>query len=100
MLKTIIPESKAKIQKQIDALEYVLRQDTREKDIEVHQQAIDALKEGLKALEEVENAPSPAGRKKTIDVKLIKKLRNDGMTQEQVARELNISTSSVRRNEK
>lgn len=40
-----------------------------------------------------------AGRKKTVDVQLIQKLRSEGKTQEQVARELNISISTVRRND-
>jgi DNA-binding CsgD family transcriptional regulator len=41
-----------------------------------------------------------AGRKKKVDADLIKKMRSEGMTQEQVARELNISVSTVKRNEK
>jgi DNA-binding NarL/FixJ family response regulator len=40
------------------------------------------------------------GRKKSANVELIQKLRSEGKTQEQVARELNISISTVRRNEK
>lgn len=41
-----------------------------------------------------------AGRKKIVDVDLIKKLRAEGKSQEQVARDLNISISTVRRNQK
>jgi DNA-binding NarL/FixJ family response regulator len=100
LLKSVIPESKAKIEKQIKALEYILKQDTNEKDREIHAQALNALREAIKALEEVENAPSPAGRKKSVDAELIKKLRGEGKTQEQIARDLNISVSTVRRNEK
>ena len=98
MIKTIIKESISKMKKQIHVLETILKQEHKS-GIEVHQ-ALNSLKEGLKALEKVENAPSPAGRKKTVDVELIKKLREEGKTQEQVARELNISISTVRRNEK
>ena len=97
MIKTIIKESILKIKKQIHGLETILKQEHKS-GIEVNQ-AINALKEGLKALENVENVPSPAGRKKTVDAELIKKLREE-KTQEQVARELNISISTVRRNEK
>jgi hypothetical protein len=39
-----------------------------------------------------------AGRKKRIDPAAIKNLKSEGMTQEEVARELNISISTVRRN--
>ena len=97
MLKTLIPDSIEKIKKQINALEYLLKQDTREKDKEIHTQALNALKEGLKALEKVENAPYPSGRKKTAPVDKIKELREQGKTQEGIARELNISLSTVRR---
>lgn len=41
-----------------------------------------------------------AGRKKKVNPGIIKKMRSQGMTQEQVARELNISISTVKRNEK
>lgn len=100
MIKTIIKESISKIKKQIHVLETILKQEHKS-GIQLHTQAsLDALKEGLRALEKVENAPSPAGRKKTVDSDLIKKLREEGKTQEQVARELNISISTVRRNEK
>lgn len=97
MIKTIIKESISKIKKQINVLETILKQEHKS-GIEV-QESINALKIGLGALEKVENTPSPAGRKKTVDADLIKKLRSEGKTQEQVARELNISTSTVRRNE-
>jgi DNA-binding NarL/FixJ family response regulator len=99
LLKTVIPESKAKIEKQIKVLENIIEKDIREKDREIHTQALNALKEGLKALEKVENAPSPAGRKKSVDSEEIKRLRAEGKTQEQIARELNISLSTVRRNQ-
>lgn len=98
MLKVLIPDSIEKINKQITALEYAIKQDTRKKDIEIHTQALNALKEGLKALEEVQNTPSAAGRKKTAPVDKIRELRERGKTQEAIARELNISLSTVRRN--
>lgn len=100
MIKTIIIKSKFKIEEQIHVTENVLKQEQSKNDIELHTQSLNALKEGLKALEAVENVPSRAGRKKTVDASLIKSLRKEGKTQEQVARELNISTSTVRRNEK
>ncbi|MBU3114783.1 helix-turn-helix transcriptional regulator [Clostridium lacusfryxellense] len=98
MIKIIIKESISKIKKQIHVLEIILKQEHKS-GIEVNQ-ALNALKEGLKALENVENVPSPAGRKKTVDAALVKSLRKEGKTQEQVARKLNISISTVRRNEK
>jgi hypothetical protein len=55
MLKVTIPESKAKIQKQIEALELALSQDKSKKDKEIHTQALNALKEAFEALETVEN---------------------------------------------
>lgn len=98
MLKVVIPESKAKIQKQIEALKYLLQQDTNEKDKDIHAQALNALQEAYKALEEVENTPSNAGRPKTVDKEIILNLKNKGYTQEQAARDLNVSLSTVRRN--
>lgn len=96
-IKTVIPESKAKIQKQIEALEFILTKDTNEKDKDIHKQALEALKEGLKALEEVENEPSSAGRKKKEATSKVLELREQGLTQEQIAQELKISLSTVRR---
>lgn len=98
MLKVLIPDSIEKINKQIAALEYAIKNDTRKKDIEIHTQALNVLKEGLKALEEVQNTPSAAGRPKTAPVDKINELREQGKTQEAIARELNISLSTVRRN--
>ena len=98
MLNIVIPESKAKIQRQIDGLKYLIQQDTREKDKKIHTDALKALEEALEALLAVENAPSSAGRKKVIDPEKIKSFKNKGYTQEQTARELNISISTVRRN--
>lgn len=98
MLNIVIPESKAKIQRQIDGLKYLIEQDTSEKDKMIHTEALKSLEEALEALEAVENAPSNAGRKRVIDYEKIKNLKNKGFTQEQTARELNISISTVRRN--
>lgn len=39
-----------------------------------------------------------AGRPKRVEFEEIQKLKDKGMTQEQVARELNVSLSTVRRN--
>ncbi|SFM31062.1 helix-turn-helix domain-containing protein [Pelosinus propionicus] len=90
MIKVIIPETKEKIQRQIEVLEYILTQDTIKKDTAIHQASLEALKEGLVALDSV-------GRKKTAPTEKIRKLREEGKTQEAIARELNISLSTVRR---
>jgi hypothetical protein len=39
-----------------------------------------------------------AGRKKTVDVKLIHEFKDQGKTQEWTAREMNVSISTIRRN--
>lgn len=39
-----------------------------------------------------------AGRKKQVDVQAIRSLKEQGMSQEKIARQLNISISTVRRN--
>lgn len=98
LLKSVIPESKAKIQKQIEALESILRQDITQRDVEIHTKALNALKEGLKALEVVENTPSNAGRPKAVKYELIQDYKKQGMTQEEIARLLNVSSSTIRRN--
>ncbi|MGJ7044622.1 hypothetical protein [Thermoanaerobacterium thermosulfurigenes] len=48
MLKVVIPENREKIQRQIQALEWQLTQDTDEKSREIHQQALETLKNALK----------------------------------------------------
>lgn len=93
MVKVVIPETKEKIEKQIEALKHVLKSDTKSKDREIHQASLKALEEALEAL----NVPSNAGRPKTIDPLKVLELRQQGKTQEQIARELNVSLSSVRR---
>lgn len=98
MIKAVIPESKDKIKKQIEALESILRQEKSQKDIKIHTQALNALKEALEALETVENAPSNAGRPKAVEYESIQEYKKQGMTQEQIARLLNVSTSTVKRN--
>jgi hypothetical protein len=42
--------------------------------------------------------PRKAGRKKTVDVDQIHAFRNEGKTQEWIARELNVSISTIKRN--
>lgn len=97
MLKVTIPESKAKIQRQIEALEYALSQDSRQKDKDIHTEALQALREALDALETVENTPSNAGRPKKVKKDLIQELKAKGRTQEQIAQELKVSVATVRR---
>ena len=49
--------------------------------------------------DKIQNANSKqAGRPKSVDVEEIQRLKEEGMTQEQTARELNVSLSTVRRN--
>lgn len=99
--KTLISAAKAGIEKQIDIFEYILKTDVgsnMEKTImQMHMQALESLKKALAALESVETEPSPAGRKKTAPTKEIFELRKQGISQEHIARELNISLSTVRR---
>lgn len=98
VLKAVIPESIEKIKKQIEILKCALKQDITDKDKEIYTQALNALQEALEALEAVENTPSNAGRPKAAEYKLIQEYKKQGMTQEQVARLLNVSISTVRRN--
>lgn len=51
MLQVTIPKSKAQIEKQIKALKYILKSDIRQKDIEIHSEALRALEAELKAME-------------------------------------------------
>lgn len=99
-IKGILENSKKKIAMQIDTLENILNHGEEDKGVNYYKQALEALKDGLEALNEVENMPSNAGRKKTIDDNKILEMRASGMTQEAISRELNISTISVRRAEK
>lgn len=99
-IKGILENSKKKIEIQIDTLENILNHGEEDKGVNYYKQALEALKDGLEALNEVENMPSNAGRKKTIDDNKILEMRASGMTQEAISRELNISTISVRRAEK
>lgn len=55
------------------------------------------LDEGKMCFGEVETIGT-IGRPKTIDYEAVQKLKNEGMTQEQISRELNVSLSTVRRN--
>lgn len=52
MLKVEIPNSRIKIERQIEALEYLFSIDTREKDKQIHQQAITDLKKALSEFKE------------------------------------------------
>lgn len=47
MLNVVIPNNQAKIKQQIEALEYILTQDTDEKSRKIHEQALKALKNAL-----------------------------------------------------
>lgn len=47
MLKIIIPQSKEEIKKQIRGLEYLIENDTNEKDKGIHTKALTDLKEAL-----------------------------------------------------
>ena len=47
MLKVCIPVSKEKIQKQIEALKYILAQDISDKDKQIHSNAIESLEKAL-----------------------------------------------------
>lgn len=47
MLNIIIPKEVAKIKQQITALEYLIAVDTNAKDKEIHQQALNQLKQSL-----------------------------------------------------
>jgi len=96
-MKIILTDSKDKIKKQIKAIEYVLKQDTSEKDKQYHNQALAALKEGFKALEKVEVKVKSSGRKKTIDNVKILELKDQGKTQQEIAQILNVSIASVTR---
>ena len=49
-LKVQIPRDKEQIQRQIEALEYLLEQDKSEKDREIHEGAIEQLKKALEEL--------------------------------------------------
>jgi DNA-binding NarL/FixJ family response regulator len=95
LIKISIPESKEKILKQITALEHLINQDASEKDKNIHGQALEALKEGLKALEQAEQTKGKGGRPKKAPTEKILELRHKGMTQEQIARELNLSISTI-----
>lgn len=50
MMSVITSNNKVKIEKQIKGLEWVLENDTNEKDIEYHQLALDNLKNQLNEL--------------------------------------------------
>lgn len=44
-IQVVIPDGKKKLEKQIQALQYLLKQDINDKDQEIHYQALIALKE-------------------------------------------------------
>lgn len=50
MLKIVVPDSKKKIKRQIEALKYQLTQDTREEDKRIHEQAIKDLEKTYNAI--------------------------------------------------
>lgn len=90
MLKSLLSETKEKIQRHIIALEYVLTQDSNTKDKIIHQQSLETLRESLVALNSV-------GKPKTAPTEKIIELRANGMTQEKIAQTLGVSLSTVRR---
>ena len=96
-MKVILIDAKNKIKKQIAELEYTLKVDTNLIDKHYHDEALAALKNGLEALETVENKVKSSGRKKTIDDIKIIKLKTTGKTQQEIAQILDISISSVTR---
>jgi DNA-binding transcriptional regulator YiaG len=89
-LKSLLFETKEKIQKHIIVLECVLTQDGNAKDKFIHQQSLETLRESLVALNSV-------GKPKTAPTKKIIELREFGMTQEKIAQTLGVSLSTVRR---
>jgi hypothetical protein len=48
LLKVIVPEDKSKLLRQIKALEYQIVRDTREKDKQIHTEALEILKDSIK----------------------------------------------------
>jgi hypothetical protein len=48
MLQVIVPEDNMKLQRQIKALEYQIKIDTREKDKQIHTEALQRLKDSIK----------------------------------------------------
>ncbi len=90
LLKSLLFETKEKIQRHITVLECVLTQDSSEKDKVIHQQSLATLRESLVALNSV-------GKPKTAPTKKIIELRQTGMTQEKIAQTLGVSLSTVRR---
>lgn len=51
MLQVILPNTKADLEKQRTALKIALRQDTRKKDRQIHQQALEETEEALREIE-------------------------------------------------
>jgi DNA-directed RNA polymerase specialized sigma24 family protein len=98
-LKVIIPKEKEKILRQIESLQEMIKEDTNDKDRKIHQEALDATKEALKAIEAVEKVvANMGGRPKLMSRELVQKCKAKGMTQVETAKELNTSLSTVRRN--
>lgn len=50
MLNVVIPTDKTTLERQIKALKYALKQDTREIDKQIHSDALERLEEALKAI--------------------------------------------------
>lgn len=48
MLRVIVPKDKDKLLRQIKALEYTIKHDTREKDKQIHISALQTLKDSIK----------------------------------------------------
>ncbi len=82
-----ITNTKQRLQQQIDVLKRILEQPNLDHR-EIHNASLEVLCEALISM---------GGRTKTIPVDRILELRAVGIAQEAIARELNISVSSVRR---
>ena len=50
MLNVVIPNNKSKLQKQIKALKYALKNDINDKDKQIHSQAVEQLEKAYEAI--------------------------------------------------
>lgn len=90
--KTCISDTKIKIQQQIEALKAILNDKNDRGNKDIYLDSINILKEALDVINS-----SNSGRPQKITLKDVQMLKLDNKTQEQVARELNVSLSTVRR---
>lgn len=88
-----IKETKNEIKNTIKELNDKMLETKNEEIIELCEQSIKTLEMALNALEQFKGKP------KKIDPSEIKKLKEEeGLTQEEIARKLNVSVSTIRRN--